>query len=71
MTKHVEQDHVSLFKQFKEKIVVHPWSHHDCEPTTKWQQVAPSSILGFSSSPNPFSKIMACKRGFYKMLCCS
>jgi hypothetical protein len=56
MTKRVEQDHASLLKQFKEKIVVHPWFYHDCEPTTKWQQVTPSSILGFFSSPNHFLK---------------
>lgn len=35
MTKHVEQDHVYLLKQFKEEIVGHPWSHHDCELTIK------------------------------------
>ncbi len=45
-----------FLKQFKEKIVAHPWSHHDHEPTTKWQQVAPSSILDFFSSLNLFLK---------------
>jgi hypothetical protein len=37
MTKHVEQDHVFLLKQFRKETVAHPRSHHDYEPTTKCQ----------------------------------
>jgi hypothetical protein len=67
MTKHVEQDNASLLKQFKENIVAHLWSHHDCEPTTKWQQIAPSLYWVFFPPQTLFRKIMTCKKGFYKI----
>jgi hypothetical protein len=54
MTKHVEQDHASLFRWFREKLGLHSWPSFDFEPLTKRQQVALSSILGFFFLPTPF-----------------
>lgn len=54
MMKHVEQDHASLFRWFREELDFHyqPPSNH--EPPTKRQQIALSSILSFFFFPTPF-----------------
>jgi len=64
MTKHVEQNHASLLKRFREELGSHSQPPSNHEPPTKWQQVAPSSILQFYSSPHPFLKYHEIQKRF-------
>lgn len=56
MTKHVELNHVSLLKSFKEIQHACPQIIRNWKLTTKWENMSPSSIFGFFSSSNSFPK---------------